>query len=196
VGGEVRADLVLRTDAGFSPCRTWRYWLSRTWDESRAPLVVIGLNPSTADETTDDPTIRRCMGYAGAWGHGGLVMLNLFAFRATDPRDLKAAHPNPGAVGPVNDYYLSVATKDRRVLCAWGAHGTFLGRADTVVSFLWSGPAPRDLVCLGTTKSGAPKHPLYLRADASPVPFGGVPRVARLRAAAQIDETARHVGPR
>lgn len=155
----------LRTSAGFSDDRVYRYWLTRTWDDATPPLVVIGLNPSTADETQDDPTIRRCIGYARAWGHGGLVMLNLFAFRATDPRDMKRAFD---PVGRANDATLRVATEGRRVLCAWGAHGTYIDRASVVCEML----ATRELVCLGTTKDGQPKHPLYLRADALPVAYG------------------------
>ena len=154
----------VKSSAGFSDCRRYRYWLSRWWDERREPLVVIGLNPSTADETADDPTIRRCIGYAKAWGHGGLVMLNLFAFRATDPRDMRAA---TDPVGPANDVTLTTQTEGRRVLCAWGAHGGHLNRARRVAHLL----AGRDLVCLGRTKDGYPKHPLYLRADLVPEPY-------------------------
>lgn len=159
----------------FSPCRTWRYSLTREWEKDRGRLVVIGLNPSTADETQDDPTIRRCIGYAKRWHYGALLMLNLFAFRATDPRDMKAA---ADPVGPDNDEFLTVCTVgEPTVLCAWGAHGAFRDRGLAVVQALTLGTrergvgAPRNLFVLGTTKAGQPKHPLYLRADLEPRPW-------------------------
>ena len=86
--------------ARFSECRVWRYALWRTWDPARAPLVFVGLNPSTADETQDDPTIRRCLGFARDFGCGGLHMLNIFAFRATNPDELRRTDD---PVGPDNE---------------------------------------------------------------------------------------------
>lgn len=155
--------------ATFSPDRRHRYTLWRDCllgVDNVSTLVVIGLNPSTADEKVDDPTIRRCLGFARAWGFGRLVMLNLFAFRATDPADMKrAADP----VGPENDTTLIAETKGRAVLCAWGADGGFLGRSGVVRRLLEG----RDLRCLGRTKSGEPKHPLYLAAATKPEPLGG-----------------------
>lgn len=127
-------------DAFLSPCRTYRWWLRRYW--STAPLLaIVGLNPSTADATKDDPTIRRCVGFARSWGHGGIVMLNLFAFRSTDPIALlNAGDP----VGPLNDGYLAQHTSERRVLCAWGARGG--DRARVVAQNLRA--LGRELVCL------------------------------------------------
>lgn len=148
------------SDACLSPDRVYRYWLSRVWDESLPHLTVIGLNPSTADETVDDPTIRRCLGYAKSWGLGGLTMLNLFAYRATDPREMKAASD---PVGPDNDAFLRLYTEGV-ILAAWGAHGAYRGRGDEVRRIL----SNRPLHCLGVTNAGQPKHPLYLRADLEP----------------------------
>lgn len=155
------SDLWGEPNAGFSGCRTWRYWLSRRWGGGDA-LVVIGLNPSTADETEDDPTIRRCIGYGRAWGFGKLVMLNLFAYRATDPKEMKkAADP----IGSFNDATLRSYARDAgMILAAWGAHGDFKGRGDIVRRML----SDRPLYCLGVTNAGQPKHPLYLRADLQP----------------------------
>lgn len=179
----------IATGAILSPCRTYRYALWRTWAPG-TPLVVIGLNPSTADETEDDATIRRCVGYARREGAGGLWMLNLFALRSTDPRALAAARD---PIGPENNDHLDEATRGRRVLCAWGAFdftrfagrgftssrfgagrdlGVVAERARRVIALL----AGRDLVHLGLTKNGRPKHPLYLRADAPLIPFGGPAR--------------------
>jgi hypothetical protein len=124
--------------------------------------AFIGLNPSTADETNDDPTIRRCIGYAKAWGCDGLLMLNLFAFRATDPKMMQAADD---PVGPENDAALRQASGAEIVIAAWGVGGTFKGR-DKVVRELV--PA---LQYLRLTKDGHPAHPLYLPKNLTPQPW-------------------------
>jgi len=153
--------LVARTEARFSPCRTWRYTLHRVWDQNLGLLMVIGLNPSTADEVQNDPTVTRCVNYARAWGFGGLIMMNAFAFRATFPRDLKTA---PDPVGPDNDFWLRRMADDARlILAAWGNHGLWLDRQGWVLSLI-----DREVYCLGVTKEGTPRHPLYLRRDAEP----------------------------
>jgi hypothetical protein len=147
--------------ARFSPCRAWRYTLHRVWDDERGLLMVIGLNPSTADEVQNDPTVTRCVNYARAWGFGGLLMMNAFAYRATFPKDLKAA---PDPVGPDNDFWLRrMAEEARLILAAWGNHGLWLDRQAKVLSLIG-----REVYCLGVTKEGAPRHPLYLRKDAEP----------------------------
>lgn len=149
--------------AVFSSCRKWRYALGRIWDKDRPYAVFIGLNPSTADEVEDDPTIRRCIRYAYDWGYGGVHMLNIFAFRATDPRDMKAA---ADPVGNYNDtYLLNYATRPNTgvVVAAWGAHGTFMDREKTVKELI------QPLHCLSITKDGHPGHPLYLKKDLKPV---------------------------
>jgi hypothetical protein len=151
-----RAFEMIYRSADFSLCRTYRYTLWRVWNSKAPPACFIGLNPSTADELEDDPTIRRCMRFAKAWGYGGLVMANLFAFRATDPRMMKAAID---PVGPDNDaWLLRLADKAGIVIAAWGNHGSFMGRDRRVAGII------ENLHCLGTTKDGSPKHPLYLRA--------------------------------
>lgn len=158
--------LFARPDRGaeFSPCRTWRYSLWRYWGNPENFVAFVGLNPSTADEEQDDPTIRRCMDFAKRWGHEGIVMLNLFAFRATDPRVMKrAADP----IGPENDAAIQRFTRLSRVnIVCWGAHGKHIGRGQQVISLCHGG-----LGCFGVTKHGHPKHPLYLPADTMIVPF-------------------------
>jgi hypothetical protein len=160
-----------RNVALFSPDMLYRYLLTREWDATLSKLVVIGLNPSTATAEIDDPTIRRCVGYGKAWGYGGLAMLNLFAYRATDPKAMvAAAKRDVDVIGPVNDAVLDLyATAGRTILCAWGAHGSLRWRSETVVKRL-SKMYP-NLVCLGRTSAGEPKHPLYLRANLSPVGY-------------------------
>lgn len=149
----------------FSKCRTWRYALWRRWDfGSRCKMVAfVGLNPSTADESIDDPTIRRCKNFAKEWGFGGMYMLNAYAFRATDPKDMKAASD---PVGPDNDEWLSFyGTEATEIIAAWGVHCE-LGRERAVCETIG-----KLITCLGRTKDGRPKHPLYLRADTKPEPF-------------------------
>lgn len=162
----------------FSPCRRYRYALWREWDTESdlvcmpdggdrgfQYLMVVGLNPSTADETKDDPTLRRCMDFARRWGYGALCMTNLFAFRATQPRDMiKAADP----VGPDNNMLLLKHAREAgMILAAWGKEGTFQARDRIVTAFLATYP----IHCLGQNKDGTPWHPLYIPAVTKPIPF-------------------------
>jgi len=153
--------------AVLSPCRTWRYALERRWGSG--PFVLfVGLNPSTADESEDDPTIRRCVRFAKGWGYGGLLMGNLFAYRATRPADMIAAED---PVGPDTDVWLTtLAIRSGLVVAAWGAHPFSRGRDKDVVDLLG------NMYALGLTKSGAPRHPLYLRRDSKPFLWHGQAR--------------------
>lgn len=149
--------------ATFSQDRLYRYTLQRTWSDA-PPAVFIGLNPSTADEQVDDPTIRRCSRFARDWGCGGLVMLNLYAWRATDPKGLLVpADP----VGPGNDSAIrALAGTAELVVAAWGAWpGPDRGRAAMVAALVG------ELQVLGLTKDLQPRHPLYMRADSELRPW-------------------------
>ena len=150
--------------ARFSPDRVYRYALWRTWDTSKPRMMVIGLNPSTADETLDDPTIRRCLGFARRDGYGGLSMLNLYGFRSTDPHlmvELSTRRVIPNAVGPENDRYLAAfAATSAIIVCAWGTFGFVDDRAAHVCAMLTTLGA--TLSCFGTNREGRPRHPLYL----------------------------------
>ncbi|WP_293371574.1 DUF1643 domain-containing protein [Nevskia sp.] len=144
-----------------------RYTLWREWIGGQGYVQFIGLNPSTADEQQDDPTIRRCIGFAKAWGFSALCMTNLFAYRATDPKVMKAA---ADPVGPDNDSYLYWAASGAGlIVAAWGFHGVHRYRDAEVVRVVHSTGKP--VHCLGKTKDRHPKHPLYLRADSRPQPF-------------------------
>lgn len=146
---------IVKSGAVFSRCRTWRYYLWRTWGDGPR-VAFIGLNPSTADEKADDPTIRRCIGFAKDWGYDGLLMLNLFAFRSTKPEGLRGvADP----IGPENDRTIRrVAELIAELIAAWGMND-FGGRGDYVSALL---VPDGKLKCLGVTKDGYPRHPLYL----------------------------------
>jgi hypothetical protein len=157
-------------DVTGSPCRRYRYALTRTWDSARPSAVFVMLNPSTADAWTPDPTIRRCIGYAKHWQAGGLTVLNAFALRSPNPVALKGGQP----VGPDNDRVIAAvlaAGGPGPVIVAWGSDETLVrtGRDLAVLDLLHAaGVTPR---CLGLTKEGYPRHPLYLRRDADPVPY-------------------------
>lgn len=138
----------------FSSDRMYRYTLWREWYGGMGYVNFIGLNPSTADETADDPTIRRCIGYAKLWGYSGLCMTNLFAFRATDPKKMMAASD---AIGPENnDYLMTAAIGADMIVAAWGAHGAWMSRGECVHKGL------PTMYVLRLTKNGHPSHPLYL----------------------------------
>jgi hypothetical protein len=140
--------------AVFNEARTHRYLLERRWRAGK-PLTWVMLNPSTADAFADDPTIRRCIQFARRDGYAGIQVVNLFALRATDPRELQS-HPDP--VGPSNDRVLFEATNTTGVVAAWGAGGSIYGRGHTVAANL--ARAEVALSCLGATKDGHPTHPL------------------------------------
>lgn len=150
--------------ADISPCGTYRMTLCRRWDDGPALLWVM-LNPSTADASKDDPTIRKVRGFTKRLGFGAFEVVNLYALRATDPRALRR-HPDP--VGPGNDTHLRIAIEDaHRVIVAWGAHAP-ASRVREVFAALHR---PREVLALATTKAGHPSHPLMLPYYVQPKPW-------------------------
>lgn len=147
-----------RADAHLSECGKYRYWLSRVWNEALPLTCWIMLNPSTADATEDDPTIRRCMKFAQKWGAGGIYVVNLFALRSTDPK-LLAQSLDP--IGLDNDRCIMCGCAVwLAVVAAWGVNGVFMGRDRQVTQML--AECGVQLKCLGVTKHGHPRHPLYV----------------------------------
>ena len=144
--------------AKFSACRRWRTLLWRRWDEARPVANFLMLNPSTADEAVLDPTCTRAHDYARRWGYGTLLVTNVFAWRATDPGEMRAA---ADPVGAGNDAaILGAAGRAQLVVCAWGNHGTHLDRAARVTRLLRQ--AGMTLHVLRLNAGGEPAHPLYL----------------------------------
>lgn len=152
----------MKKGAIISDCGKYRYRLWRIWNEANPLVMFIMLNPSTADSNLDDPTIRRCIGFAGSWGYGGLYVGNLFAYRSTDPKQLKSViDPR----GKDNDYHLrQMVMKCSIVICAWGNGYEY----------------PNDSICgipeslmhyIDLSKDGIPKHPLYLKKSLKPKRF-------------------------
>ena len=176
--GVVRGDIIQRhgdNTATFSPCERYRYsltWGLDTWpDPRRGVCVFLMLNPSTADAFKLDPTLTRCKAFAEREGCGWLHVVNLFAFRATDPADMKRADD---PVGRMNDHYIRTALESIQdcggtLICGWGTHGAHNGRDAKVRKIITDmGVRPH---CLSLTKAGHPGHPLYLRADSPVVPL-------------------------
>ena len=143
----------LETTAIYSPYSMYRYVLKRTWPVGNDKLVTfVLLNPSTATEHQDDPTIRRCVRFAIQWGYSGLYILNLFGYRATLPSDMRKAYD---PVGPENLKYIK-ETQTELVVVGWGNHGTYKGQDKIVLNEL------NNPHSLGINKNGTPKHPLYV----------------------------------
>lgn len=157
----------VRKGAVLSECGRYRYRLTRVWDAALPVAHWVMLNPSVADATIDDPTIRRVVGFSKAWGFGGADVRNLFALRATDPKELRAADD---PVGPDNDSHLTAVPAAAVVVAAWGAGGGLFGRDLRVLRLLRD--AGVAMSCLGTTKQQQPRHPLYVGGDAKLIPFG------------------------
>lgn len=162
----------IERSATISDDGVYRYMLTRRWSDA-APDAWMMLNPSTADGTEDDPTIRRCMGFSRGWGAGGIIVVNLFALRATNPKAL-ARHADP--VGPENDDAILDAAAAAlalggRIIAAWGANAMARERGRIVANLVAGYVGAQRLLVMGTTGEGAPKHPLYLKGDLYPRPW-------------------------
>jgi hypothetical protein len=164
--GQLSFSEVGTATAQVSDCGSYRYRLGRRW--ARGPGVLfIMLNPSTADATQDDATIRRCIGFAKEWQMGALGVVNLYALRATDPRALALADD---PVGPLNnDAIHDAITESRLVVAAWGAHPMAAHRVSALTEA--TDAIGRTLACLGTTKAGHPRHPVRLPYGTPLVPW-------------------------
>ena len=151
------------TGAIFSRDKRYRYALWRRWAPQGSIALFVGLNPSTANGSVDDPTIRRCQAFARRWGMAGTVVVNLYAFRAARPIDLfRQREP----MGIENDRWIqSALTLSSRVIACWGNHGERFERGARVLPLLGT------VECLGVTKRGHPIHPLYLPGDTEARPF-------------------------
>lgn len=153
------AQRVFASTATFSACGKYRYSLTRQWTDGHRFATWIMLNPSTADAEVDDPTIRRCIGFSKSWGYAGLEVVNLYGYRATDPKQLDVV-PDPH--GPENDRAIKDAClRATIVLCAWGKRGAERGRQ-------LRPEINRSLFHLGMNNDGSPKHPLYVPAVTKP----------------------------
>ena len=162
----------MNTGAIFGPegeTSPYRYRLWREWDPNLPKAVFIMLNPSTADATKDDPTVAKCGRYARKWGYGGYYVLNVFAFRSTDP---KALYTHPDPIGPDNDKHIVEVTKTAGVvIAAWGNHAKLKGRFQAVRELLAEHNVSLHYLKMNST--GEPSHPLYLKETLTPTPWLG-----------------------
>jgi hypothetical protein len=157
-----------------SPCGQYRYALTRDWQNGDGEVVFILLNPSTADDSQDDPTVRRCIGFAKSWGKSSLKIVNLFAFRSTKPDALLRCE---NAIGPENDHHIVSACRTAEtigampntpaIICAWGNHGGLMERSTHIRKLL----IDLNPSCFGLTAKKQPRHPLYLSALAKVEPL-------------------------
>lgn len=157
----------METNAKISECGKYRYSLKRIWDEEKSRVAFIALNPSTADEVNNDNTVDRCIDFAKSWGAGGMYMFNVFAYRATNPTDMKA---QDDPIGSENDNHLAKILElpkvDKIIVC-WGNDGLHRGRANQVREILKN--MQRDkLYYLEINKNGEPRHPLYVHGSTKP----------------------------
>jgi len=160
-------DLLTQSGATYSPCEKYRYHVWYEWDERLPTLAFLMLNPSTATAETLDPTVTRCKTRAERGGFGRLEIINLFAWRATDPKEMKK-HSDP--VGPENDHWiLETVAKADKTIAGWGNHGAHCGRSDEILEQLREHGL--KLHALKVTGQGHPQHPLYLGYGARPIPF-------------------------
>lgn len=163
----------VKRGAVISDCGHYRYRLWREWDAELPTCCFVMLNPSTADAEVDDPTIRRCIGFARREGCGRLEVANLFAWRATDPQELRALHDFDKAFGPDHATHLADAMRNAaKIIAAWGACSGFGNKGGALLAAMGQ---ERDhglpIFCLGKTKDGYPRHPLYVPADAKLEPY-------------------------
>lgn len=151
----------------YSPCENYRYALTRVWEPEKTKVLFVMLNPSTATEVQNDPTVERCERRGRALGFGAFRVCNIFAWRATDPRNMRAqADP----VGPANDAaILEGCSWADEIVCAWGTHGEHMNRGPEVEVLMRATGLP--LKHLGLSKAGHPKHPLYISYAVQPEPW-------------------------
>jgi hypothetical protein len=158
-------------DSGAVIIGNYRYTLWRIWDRSKPILLYIMLNPSTADDVENDPTIRRCIGFAHELGYGGIMVVNLFAYRSVSPDALGYAKD---PIGPNNDHHILVQARAAdRIICAWGPNGAFRDRDIAVMKMLREGGVTARIECLRLTKANHPGHPLYIMSGTVPITFKG-----------------------
>jgi len=159
--------IYMECSAGISDDEKYRYWLKRVWNKSLPQCTWIMLNPSVADSEQDDPTIRRCMSFARNWGCGSIHVVNLFAYRATKPDDLREVDD---PVGPENDYWIEsqISLDCGPIIAAWGSYTIIANREREVREML----VGSKVECLGLSASGKfPRHPLYVEGKTQPIPF-------------------------
>lgn len=151
-----------------SECQKYRYSLTRVWDESKPSILFVGLNPSTADADKDDPTIKKLIAYTKAWGYGGFEIVNLFAYRSSDPKNLY--NKQAIAIGPGNTTYLKQAASSHvKTICMWGNQAKEI--SETVTAIWTQYFRGKGAYCFKINRDGSPAHPLYLPGSCKLIKF-------------------------
>lgn len=166
--------LIQHSEAEFSACEKYRYRLTRTWQESLPGIAFLMLNPSTADEMVNDPTIERCQRRAIEYGYGKMVIINLFPYRETDSQLLSSIPDLYGDIATTNQHILDVVHECQQTIAGWGSHPMAMARAKEVYQLLAEHGLTSRLFALEVNADGNPKHPLYIAYSAKPVPWAPV----------------------
>ena len=163
--------LLQQSVAHYSPCEKFRYFLRRDWDISKPAISYLMLNPSTATEIENDPTIERCERRAHMSGFGSMIIVNLFPFRMTDSTKLHTVENLLGEASLANQSIIDAVRASEITICGWGAHEFAMARAKEVLSMLEAENQTSRMMCLKRNKDGSPKHPLYIGYEKRPVPY-------------------------
>ncbi len=163
--------LIQQSVAHFSDCEQYRYWLRRDWDANLPAIGFLMLNPSTADEVANDPTIERCQRRAIAMGYGSMIIVNLFPFRLTDSTLLHTVGDLLGDSKEADDCIVRAVQASDMTVCGWGKHALAAPRARHVLSLLKTAGLQHKVKCLQLNKDGSPQHPLYIAYAQPPQPF-------------------------
>ena len=163
--------LFQQSEAHFSSCEKFRYWLRRDWDLTKAPISFLMLNPSTADEMVNDPTIERCQRRAITMGFGSMIIVNLFPFRMTNSKLLNTVENLLGDAAQADDTILRAAKLSEITVCGWGKHALAAPRAQYIMALLKQADLQNKVMCLQLNADNSPQHPLYIGYTKQPVPF-------------------------
>jgi hypothetical protein len=163
--------LLQQSEAHFSDCEKYRYWLRRDWDLSLEAISFLMLNPSTADEIDNDPTIERCQRRAIAMGYGSMIIVNLFPFRMTDSTQLNTVYDLLGDTKESDESILRAAQASALIVCGWGKHPLAAPRGQAVLTMLKKSNLQDKVRCLQLNADNSPQHPLYIAYAKQPVPF-------------------------
>lgn len=159
------------SEANFSECDKYRYLLVRTWDESKPSICYLLLNPSTATEMDNDPTLERCQRRASTMGYGAFIIVNIFPYRLTDSKLLKTVPDLIGDKAIADEQIVIAVAKSAITICGWGAHKLAIPRAREIMAMLEQRGLTHKIHCLQQTKDGNPQHPLYISYAVQPKPW-------------------------
>jgi hypothetical protein len=157
--------------AHFSACEKFRYWLRRDWDLTKNSITFLMLNPSTADEMVNDPTIERCQRRAITMGFGSMIIVNLFPFRMTDSKLLNTVDNLLGDIKEADEAILRAVELSEMTVCGWGKHALAASRAQHIMALLRLKNLQNKVMCLQLNADNSPQHPLYIGYAKQPVPY-------------------------